>query len=191
MDTQEKKILQKSNIVLGAIALVLIAGCAFALHTFQKKKTTETPVLSDTAATKGWATYTDPDEGITFKYPADFTTTYIHPVDWPPMAQVMDGTFTCKEVGATTASAGRTTKRTINGKEYCVTEETEGAAGSMYTQYAYQAAVGGKLVFLTFTTRAPQCDNYDDPAKTACKTERNSFSIDSLIDQIFQTVGFN
>lgn len=127
---------------------------------------------------------------VTFNYPKDLPTKYIHTVDWPPVVQASDGEFTCTNAGTPEQRAGRTEKRTIDGREYCVTEVSEGAAGSIYIQYAYMTEIENKNVFVRFTTRAVQCENYDDPEKTECKNERNSFNIDQVVAEIVQSVKF-
>lgn len=142
----------------------------------------------DTSNTSSYKTWTDSVSGISFKYPETFGTTYMHELDWPPKVQVVDGPFTCTQAGSEVERAGITETVRINNKTYCVTKVSEGAAGSMYTQYAYAKAIGTKVAILTFTVRAVQCGNYNDPEKTKCDTERNSFQIDSLVDRIFSTL---
>jgi hypothetical protein len=177
----------KSSIVLWAIALVIVFVGIFVFYKVKNESGT-TPTGTD--ITSGWSTYTDEDEGITFKYPNDIPTSYIHSVDWPPLAQVTDGPFSCTEAGDTKTKAGRTLKKTISEREYCVTEKNEGAAGSIYTQYSYITPKDDKLVTFTFTIQAVQCGNYNDPDKTACTNERAAFNIDPIIDQIIQTAEF-
>ncbi len=120
--------------------------------------------------------------------PVELNTKYIHPVDWPPQIQITSEPFTCTEAGSPIERAGQTKKEIINGREYCVTQVVEGAAGSTYTQYAYAADANGKEVILTFTLQAVQCANYDEPQKTECANERTSFDIGQIVDKIFQTI---
>ena len=126
--------------------------------------------------------------GMTFTYFETLPETYIHVVDWPPKLQVNSGPFTCTEAGDVTARAGRTRKIVIDGHVYCVTEVQEGAAGSVYTQYAYAAERDGKTVIMTFSLRAEQCGNYDEPKRTECETERANFDIGGRIDAMFSTL---
>jgi hypothetical protein len=136
---------------------------------------------------QGWKTATG-TPGITFQYPENLGTKYINTVDWPPKIQVLNQPFTCTEGGTATGRAGETVKKTFAGKEYCVTTETEGAAGSTYLQYAYGFGFNGKTVMATFTLQEPQCGNYNDPEKTECQNERNSFNIDTILAQMVKTV---
>ncbi len=125
---------------------------------------------------------------ITFKYPEKLSTSYISTTDWPPKVQIENGPFVCTDAGEETSQAGATVERTIGGKQYCVTTVSEGAAGSMYSQYAYATELQGKVYFLTFTLRFVQCGNYSDPQKTACEKERASFNIDPIINEIVKTI---
>ena len=79
----------------------------------------------------------------------------------------------------------------INGRDYCVTISSEGAAGSIYTTYAYVTKIQDKFVSFSFILLATQCDNFDEPEKSACKSERATFSVDNFIDQIIQTTQIN
>lgn len=125
---------------------------------------------------------------VTFKYPIALSTTYISASDWPPQLQILNSVFTCTEGGSEIQRTGLTQAKKINGNNYCITTFSEGAAGSIYTLYAYAFPKDDKTFILTFTTRSTQCANYPDPQKTACENERNTFKIDNLIDQIVNTI---
>lgn len=143
-----------------------------------------------------WQTTTDDKAGITFQYPTDLLTTYIHTVDWPPKVQVLYEAFTCTEAGTETARAGKTEQRLVDDRTYCVTTESEGAAGSIYTNYAYafplystgSTQADRKVIIFTFSLRAVQCANYDEPQKTDCEKEREAFDLDSIIDRMARSI---
>lgn len=135
-----------------------------------------------------WETYTDPGRGISFRYPPHLDTVYIEAFDWPPKADIRPGQFSCTEAGSVRARAGKTEHRDIGGEVFCVTRVDEGAAGSVYSQYAYAFARDVRVVTLTFTLRAVQCGNYDDPKKTRCEQERAAFDIDPVIAGIAATL---
>jgi len=143
-----------------------------------------------------WITATDNKTGITFQYPKTLLTEYIHTVGWPPQVQVLNEPFTCTEAEWETARAGQTVKRMVDDRIYCVTKESEGAAGSVYTNYAYafplystgSTQADRKTVIITFILQAVQCANYDDPQKTACENERSSFDLDSTIDRMAKSI---
>lgn len=135
----------------------------------------------------GWKIFNNSAQGISFQYPDSFQTTYMRALDWPPQVQIINESFECVEAGSEIDRAGRTEKHVISGREYCVTKKTEGAAGSIYTQYAYALPRGDKVIIFTFSIRATQCGNYPEPQKIECENERASFNIDSLIDRVAQT----
>jgi hypothetical protein len=124
-------------------------------------------------------------DGISFTYPEQLPTAYMRATDWPPKVAVSDAPFAC-EAGET--EVGRTRPFTTNGQTYCVTTLSEGAAGSMYTDYSYKTLQNGKLVTLTFTIRSTQCGNYDEPNRTECERERRSFDGDALATDILESV---
>lgn len=136
----------------------------------------------------GWITFSDDNRGVSFQYPEQLATDYIHTVDWPPQIAINNGPFVCAEGGSEIAQAGQTEKAVIDTRAYCVTKESEGAAGSTYTQYAYAFSKNDKVLIFTFTLRFPQCANYDDPQKTQCENERAALDINSLVDRMAQSV---
>lgn len=137
--------------------------------------------------------YTDTANKFSFTYPEKLSTKYISVVDWPPQVQLTGAAYACTAAGSDTAQAGRTEEQIVNGHKYCVTKESEGAAGSTYTNYAYVTQIEGqnsKTAIFTFSTRSTQCGNYSEPQMTECQTERNSFNINPIADQIIQSFKF-
>lgn len=159
------------------------------LNTYPSQcKTPDGKIFVSTSEGIQMKTFTDSVAGVTFEYPVKLSTKYMHPVDWPPKVQVLNEAFACSDAGLETGRAGKTEKRTVGSHTYCVTSINEGAAGSTYTQYAYAMQKAEKVVILTFSIQAVQCGNYNDPQKTECQNERNSFNIDNVIDPIFTTL---
>jgi hypothetical protein len=161
-------------LVLGVL-LIIVGGVA--VYSSHKAQAPSEPVIKEPvpeAVDPSWETYSD--DFVSFRYPAQIPTTYIHSVDWPPKVAVSEGIPTCAEPFV------------INEYKYCVTTTGEGAAGSTYIDYAYAREKDGKTLTLSFTLREVQCANYDDPQKTACEQERERFSPDDLADHILQTV---
>ncbi|MBI5530988.1 MAG: hypothetical protein HY918_05855 [Candidatus Doudnabacteria bacterium] len=134
-----------------------------------------------------WQTFTDATTTSSFQYPATLPTKYISATDWPPAVQILNQPFTCTQAGTSTSRAGQTVRKTVNGHDYCITQVSEGAAGSIYNQYAYAFAQNNKTVILNFTLRMVQCLNYDDSQKTECEAERATFNIDDIMDRVAQT----
>ncbi len=118
----------------------------------------------------------------------ELDTKYISGQGWPPKITTSAGSFTCKEGGSEIEPGGITSKKVINGRVYCVTTQSEGAAGSIYTTYKYVTTNNGRLTTAEFTLRYPQCLNYSDPQKTECLTERQNFDLDGLVDRIVMSV---
>ena len=162
----------RAFLLLGIVLIILGSVALYASH--KTAEAPSAPVVTEEIIGPNWQTYSD--DSSSFRYPATLPTTYIHPVDWPPKVVVSEGVSFCSEATL------------INGRPYCVTTSSEGAAGSVYIDYAYAIAKEGKTVTLSFTLREVQCANYDDPQKTACEQERNNFDVDAFADSIMQTV---
>ena len=122
-----------------------------------------------------------------FQYPADLELDYVEMTDWPPVVQITDDAFTCEEAGEETDRAGRTESVTIATREYCRTTIVEGAAGSLYTQYAYAFPHNDGTAIMTFSTREPQCSNYDGNQVAECENEIDDLDIDDLADRMART----
>jgi hypothetical protein len=131
--------------------------------------------------------FTDEAKGVTFKYPTLSSLEYISALDWPPKVEVQNAPYTCTQAGKETERAGETKSQIINGRTYCVTKLVEGAAGSMYIQYAYEFEKYAKPVILTFSLRFSQCANYEEDTMKKCESERQAFNVDEVIDNIAQT----
>lgn len=136
----------------------------------------------------GWKKATDTDADVTFMYPEALTAKYISAADWPPDVRLLDQAYNCVEAGSETARAGRTEKRFVDGREYCLTRATEGAAGSNYTQYSYTFLKDDQVVAMTFGLRFVRCENYEETQQGECKNERAAFDIDGLVDRMAQTM---
>lgn len=126
--------------------------------------------------------------GITFDYPAALAAHYIKLDDWPPQLQIVDEPYTCTESGDMGARAGGTEERSVSGNTYCVTHILEGAAGSVYSQYAYAFPYQSNTAILTFSTRLPQCENFGQPDSSMCQGERVAFNPDVLVNSIVETI---
>ncbi|MDD5760569.1 MAG: hypothetical protein PHF45_00705, partial [Candidatus Pacebacteria bacterium] len=81
----------------------------------------------------------------------------------------------------------RMSKNLINDRVYCVKAMSEGAAGSIYTEYNYATVINNNLVIISFVARYPQCPNYDEPRRAECEKERETFNLDLVVDQIISS----
>jgi hypothetical protein len=167
---------------LGLVVIIVLAGAWLAFN-YNRETPTETPT--------DWLTFTDEAGVYTFLYPATLSTTYLHPLDWPPQVDLLEGnTLVCDIPERATAHAGQIEKKEIGGREYCVAAQVEGAAGSTYTDYAYTTLLNNRPVRFIFTIQEPQCANYDEPKRSACEAEQGAFNLDQLVDQIAQSLVF-
>ncbi len=192
------RLLVRTAVVIAGItaSALLVVGCA-ATTPRQTVCTQEAKICPDGSAvgrtgpscefaacpdtipfTENWQTVEQ--SGVTLRYP-QVTTMYMHPQDWPPSVTVERAPYSCDSENE---------ERMINGRQYCIHAQNEGAAGSVYTDYLYIAPRNGgsEAVVLRFTIRATQCYNYDDPKKTECLQERAAFSPDQLADSIVRNI---
>lgn len=175
------------NIIAVGLAFILAAAVAYFVYQIAYAPTQDGGVPeAPPAAPSGWQETTS--AGVTFFYPPVLPAEYITAVDWPPALALSGERFSCTEAGSEIERAGRTEMVAVGGRTYCRTTLLEGAAGSVYGQYAYAFPRGGGTAILTFTTRMTQCANYDEPARTACLDEREQFDLDALVDQIVRTL---
>lgn len=138
---------------------------------------TPKPVTTTNVVPTSWKTYTD--RLLTFKYPVTFDSDYIGMQEWPPKVTVNPGVFSCP---------GKA--HVVDDRSYCVTQESEGAAGSSYITYHYLTNLKSesKVASLEFTLRLPQCANYPETQMTACKTQQDGLKLDQKVDQMVQTI---
>lgn len=147
--------------------------------------------------TTSWKTFTSVDDGATFQYPENLpaspaggSTIYIHPQEWPLRLLIIDDAgFSCEEGGlGINGLPGMTIQKQINNIVYCIENTSEGAAGTVYTDYTYTFLKDSRLVKFSFTLAYSQCENYGDPQKTECEQERQTFDLDTLINRIAESV---
>lgn len=147
---------------------------------------TPTPPTPETAHPDWQAAIFDGDS--VFKYPVELGLTYVHAVDpWPPTVTHVDA-VSCEPRQGDAPTTPESSRRTINGQEYCVSRAQEGAAGSTYTTYAYATETVDGPVRVTFTIRTPQCLNYDSPEREACQAEQRTFDVDALAVDILASI---
>lgn len=109
---------------------------------------------------------------------------YVNITDSPKITKIEDADFVCTIAGEETERAGKTETVEIDGVEFCKTVVSEGAAGSIFYQYAYVFSKEEQRLRLTFTVRMPQCVNYDSPQKEACMEQQEKFNPDNIVANI-------
>lgn len=134
-----------------------------------------------------WTTITT-GGGITFQYPKEILAEHISEAKWPPKLIIEDRSFICNPSGNEIQQGGQTEQRLVDNRVYCITKESEGAAGSIYTTYTYEFPKDHQTGVITFTLRFVQCQNYDDPKASECESERSTFDIDGTVDRIVQSI---
>jgi len=149
------------------------------------------PEIEINSVPAGWLTFTDPALKLSFNYPLKLTTEYTSIVNWPPRISISSDPWACPETAPSSSLSERVSRRLIDNRVYCLKALSEGAAGSVFTDYTYITAKENKLVALSFTLRAVQCYNYDDPKKTACERERETFDLDAVVDRMVESLKFS
>ncbi len=130
----------------------------------------------------------------------DLNTEYIGSQNWkvkiineeekyPPQFKITEGQIDCKETSSESGLLTRTAKRSIDGRNYCIESTSEGAVGTIYTQYAYSTIKNGSLITVSCVIRYPQCINYSEPHRTECANERERFDLDKIIGYIVKNLG--
>ncbi len=112
---------------------------------------------------------------------------YMSLIDWPPKLEVLDEPFSCSDSGNISGRAGRSERRIIEGRTYCVTQVDEAAAGSLCRQYVYATEVEDKTYILTFSVRSSQCLNYgEETEQKECQAEQSNFNPDLFIHRLME-----
>ena len=88
----------------------------------------------------------------------------------------------CDETPLESSLPLRISKRQVNGQKYCIGASSEGAVGSVYTQYAYTTVIEDNVYLVQFVARYPNCSNYPDKERGECEAERKNFNLDNLVD---------
>ena len=95
---------------------------------------------------------------------------------------VENGAIECTETPLESSLPLRISKKEINGQKYCIGAFSEGAAGSVFTEYAYTTVISDNVYLVQFIARYPNCSNYPDQERRECETERENFNLDNLVD---------
>jgi hypothetical protein len=148
-------------------------------------------VIPKQDVTAKWKTYTNTTDGFYFKYPENLSANYIRTQSWPPSVTVSKGDFYCNKGGSAITGEGSTTRKTIGSSVYCITEVSEGAAGTVYETFSYKTLYMDRLVTFNFTFGYVQCGNYEQAKMSECEQERKTFDVGGLVNQIFSTFKFN
>lgn len=131
-----------------------------------------------------------PTDSLPLSFKADFisfsnyisqshqASEYPHLESWVEHNQIQ-----CDETPLESSLPLRKQKREINGKLYCIVAFSEGAAGSIHTQYSYSTVAGDKIYVINFLARYSNCGNYPEEELAKCHQEREQLNLDKLVDQ--------
>ena len=139
------------------------------------------------------------DKQLHYVILVDLNTKYIDSQDWkvkivteeekhPPKFKITDGQIDCKISSSERGLLFRTVKRRIDGRIYCIESTSEGAAGTIYTQYTYSTIKNGSFITVSCVIRYPQCMNYSEPYRTECANESETFDLDKIINLIVKNL---
>ncbi len=99
--------------------------------------------------------------GFTFRYPTKgrYAPEWEMSIVREDDARMKEGCFFDEQT-----DPGTEKRMTINGREFCRTHAVDPAAGSRYYTYHYATKFGSSYAILSFTKRAVNGDNYEEPA---------------------------
>ena len=98
----------------------------------------------------------------------DLNSEYIGSQDWkvkivneeekyPPKLKITEGQIDCKITSSESDLPFRIVKRKIDGRIYCIESVSEGAAGTIYTQYTYSTIKKGSLIIVSCVIEGIRC----------------------------------
>ena len=138
-------------------------------------------------SSRAWLTYSG--SIVSFKYPENLGTEYARATEWPPKVTLQNENFVCIPGGTESSASGETRPVKVADRGFCITKTSEGAAGSVYTSYVYRTIMDDDTnAALSFTVQKPQCENYDEPNRSVCKTEQGNFDPNNLANEIIKTL---
>ncbi|EKD23762.1 MAG: hypothetical protein ACD_81C00186G0016 [uncultured bacterium] len=134
-----------------------------------------------------WKKFTSTKTNVLFYYPESIGATYIRAVEWPPLLTTSRDPFSCIEGGLETYRAGKTEKKTVERRTYCVTKTSQETDGSVFTDYVYRTELADVVIAFTTTLQAVHCSNSVEPQKTECENERATFTLDDIMGRVMQS----
>ena len=142
-------------------------------------------------------------DGIIFQAPKSLEIEYVALHKWPPEIKILNninglplgieikkGELKCLTTPEESSFSKRFYQQNINGRTYCIRAESEGAAGSVYTDYSYYTIYKQKLISINFVLRFSNCSHYPEPERIECVAEREAFDIGNIINEIVETIFF-
>jgi len=112
----------------------------------------------------------------------DLPEPYISAQDnWPPIIENSSVGYTCSN---STSAMSTTISRMVNGRTFCVTTMSEGAAGSTFKTMTYVVANGTGIKSTNFTLRYVNCGAYEEPQLSECNSAKSGFNLDDIVESL-------
>jgi membrane-bound inhibitor of C-type lysozyme len=108
--------------------------------------------------------------------------------DWPLVIEIKNGKLTCQTTPEESSFSKRFFQQDVDERTYCIRAESEGAAGSVYTDYTYYTIYKGNLIAINFVLRFTNCSHYSEPQSLECRAEREAFDIGNTINKIVDSI---
>ena len=170
------------SLVIVIIAILAIAGGAYYFET--KHNSVPSNVVENNVSQEG-----QEDVPVVANTPLPTTLPqYIAGQSgWPPVIQTSGIVYSCTP---SHSEMGTTIEKIINGRTYCITTTSDGAAGSIYYTHTYKTSdVQGSSKTTTFALKYVSCGVYGGPTEPQviqCKANQDHFSnsLDNLIDSL-------
>lgn len=142
-------------------------------------------------------------DDIIFQAPDCLEPKYVSFQKWPPEIKILtnkndcplgieikNGELKCQTSPEESSFSKRFYRQNINGRTYCIRAESEGAAGSVYTDYSYFTIYKRNLLSINFVLRFSNCSHYPEPQRIECVAERETFDIGNTINEIVESISF-
>jgi hypothetical protein len=150
--------------------------------------------------TSGWQTYVNVEYGFEFKFPKSFSAEIWRASNWPPLATVVPASEDLVKTGCPDIQAGALpldhSQVTLNGINFTLYKESEGAAGSTYTTYCYATPKGQNNYVIEFVMRytsgcGESCGPYcGTPNEALCQNFDKVKEVEQPIEQMVSTFRF-
>lgn len=126
---------------------------------------------------------TDIYSGYTFEYSSmQMSYSFINP--WPPELIYSEKPFSCIEQVAEKSTDLDVIPYTNEGIDYCINVQQDIGAGSTFYKYNFAFALETGTMNIPFKIRFVNCENFDEPSKTACDEEQSAFNVIPYVHQI-------
>jgi hypothetical protein len=214
---------KKQNFILLLLVIILVlVGVVYGAYYIQRNNhkpvacTTEAKLCPDgssvgrtgpncefaacpvTDPTANWQTYVNVQYGFEFKFPKSFGAEIWRAYKWPPLATVVPANENLIKQGCPDiqTSSPEQSQLILNGNNFTLYKESEGAAGSTFTTYCYTTKKDQNNYTIEFLIRytsgcGENCGPYcGTPNETACRNFDKVKEVEKPIEQMISTFKF-